>query len=423
MAKVKNFEEIYEEQQEPRRRKSIFKWILILLLLVPVIYIIIQLVLIYMPNMRFEIATPDSMRDYITVNGFVTMEAEPIVGTGNTLYFTVPQGERVIGGAEVAKVFSGETTATAWASAEQLSTEISQLQAASKTYADGGDVNALTKQKLEGVYSLLNGMETQNYANLDTPKADVMLASNKLALVTGENIDLASRINELTAQRDAYIAQAEILGSITAPAAGYFVPSSKFDQVIEHYDGLVELSPTELKEKMEAEPSYYSQDTVGHIVTEYKWSFFTTVPSSDAGKFVVGDKLEISFPEYGKTSMPVKVQNVVVDEENQIAKVELLCEYMNSDVLQMRYEKAEIIFGTQKGLLVDKNALHLVDSVPGVYIKYGNMIYFRKIDILQEDEHYMLISDTKVEGQNELGIYDEVVVDAGGVVLENGKII
>lgn len=422
MPKTKNFDEIYEEQEKPRRKKSIFIMILILLISVPIIYIIVQLILIYIPDVRYETAMPDTMRDYISVKGFVTMESQPISGSGNTLFYTVPEGERIITGGEVAKIFSGETSASAWGYAEQLTTEIEQLESAKKTYTEGGDIDALAKQKLEGVYSLLDGIQSENYADLDSPKASIMLASNKMALVTGEQIDLDSRIAELTAQRDAFTAQAEVLGSITAPVSGYFVPSSKFDTIMETAENLNSLSAIELKNKTEATSEYYGSDVVGHIISDYKWEFFTTVSIEYADKFAVGNKLEIAFPDYGDTAMPVKVETVTIDEENGIVKLGLLCEYMNSNVLNMRCEKAELIFGTEKGLLVDKSALHLVDSVPGVYIKYGNMIYFRKVDILQEDDHYMLISDEKSE-TNQLGIYDEVIVDSGGLVLENEKIL
>lgn len=422
MAKTKDFDEIYEEQEKPRRKRSVFLWLIVLLISVPIIYIIVQLILIYIPDMRYETAMPDTMREYITVKGFVTMESQPITGSGNTLFYTVPEGERIITGGEVAKVFSGESSASAWSSAQQLTTEIEQLEAAKKTYAEGGDIDALAKQKLEGVYSLLEELESEDYAALDAPKASIMLASNKMALVTGEQVDLDTRIAELTAQRDAFTNQAEVLGSITAPVSGYFVPSSKFDPLMETAETLAGLSAIDLKNKTDQSVEYYGTDVVGHIVSDYKWEFFTTVPIGNADKFVVGKKLEISFPDYGETSMPVIVQSVTVDEENEIAKIDLLCEYMNSNVLQMRCEKAEIIFGTEQGLLVDKSALHLEDSVPGVYIKYGNIIYFRKVDILQEDDHYMLISAVKSD-INQLGMYDEVIVDPGGVVLENEKII
>lgn len=413
-----------DKAEKPQKRKKFPILRLVLLaLLVPVVYVAVQLVLIYMPNIHYQTAIPDSMVESLTVKGFVVMQDEPVTGGGGTLYYTTPAGERVVAGGIVAEVFGSEEAAAAQTAVARLETELQQLEAAKKILAEGGDVNALSKQKLEGVYNLLNGLETHNYANLNDSKAEIMLAANKMAVVTGEPVNFDEKIAQLTAQKDTYAAQAVVQGTIAAPSSGYFVPSPKFDVVLKEYEPLAAASPAELQDMLGQEAEYYPQEVIGHIVPDYRWNFFTVVPATKAGKFSPGSKMQIVFSDYSEDVMPVTVENVVVDEAAGIAKVEMRCEYMNPQVLQMRCEKAKIIFKVEKGLRVDKNALRIVNGENGVYIKYGNMVYFRRIKILQEDEHYFLVSAVQEEGVSELGMYDEIIVDAGGLVLENEKIL
>lgn len=411
--------------KQPRKlkKKNPFRWAL-LLLLVPAVYIGIQLFIIYMPSMQYQTAIPYSMMDSITVQGFVVMQNESVAGGGEgTLYYTTPVGERVVTGAVVAERYTDEGAAAAKEGVERLNTELNQLDAARKILAEGGDVESLSKQKLAGVYELLNELDLQNYTGLDSSKAGIMLAANKMAVVTGETIDFDGKIAGLTAQKESLQAQATVLGSVTAPASGYFVVSPKYDRVLMDYEPLKNSTPTELQTMLAQDPVYYPQDVIGHIIKDYQWHFFALVPSSQEGKFTPGGKLSLSFSEYDDTVLPVTVQTVTTDDAAGITKVELLCEYINPQVLEMRCEKAEIIFKEEKGLRVDKNALRIVNGENGVYIKYGNMVYFRRIKILQEDEHYLLVSDVKEDGVSELQRYDEVIVDAGGKVLEDEKIL
>ena len=131
-------------------------------------------------------------------------------------------------------------------------------------------------------------------------------------------------------------------------------------------------------------------------------------------------------------SVPVIVESVEVDEAEGLAKVVLYCEYTSADTLRLRTEQARVVFDVKKGLLLEKSALRLVDEVDdagnavtykGVYVKFGNMVYFRKVHILVENDFYMLVPGDTEAGVNEVEMYDEVVTDAGGVDLYDQKIL
>ena len=71
---------------------------------------------------------------------------------------------------------------------------------------------------------------------------------------------------------------------------------------------------------------------------------------------------------------------------------------------------------------MDADELHIVDGEKGVYVKYGNLARWRKIQIVYQSEEYLLVAeDGKVGTDNELRMFDEVIVE--GTDLKDGKIL
>ena len=110
------------------------------------------------------------------------------------------------------------------------------------------------------------------------------------------------------------------------------------------------------------------------------------------------------------------------DEETGLAKVALECRSINAQVLCLNYEEAEISLHTYQGIRIDRRALHIVNGQRGVYVKYGDLQRFRRITILYEDDTYILVPEGgKVGEDNELRLYDEVIVE--GSNLQDGKLL
>lgn len=418
------------------RRRRLWKrlrWLLWLLLMAPLVYLAVQIFIILAPRMRTEVAFQGSMTDAITVVGQVVLSSEPVYGMGEHIYYTVPLGQRVAADAEVAQVFTSGDELEAMDNLSAIDRELELLTSAQATTAESGDLEALLSDMQSGIYTMLEAVETGDYAAMPPPLGEATLAANKLQIATGQANSFENRVMTLIAQRRVYESRAVPKETIVSPATGYFVPSAKDDRIQRSYDDLADLSPAALTRVLEAEQPHYSDDVVGHVVTDYKWHFFTVVTAREADKFVPGDKsLRLSFPEAGDTSMPVTVNSVRLDDAQEYAVVELYCEYIGPEVLQLRTEKAQIIFDVKEGLRISKDALRLVDvrneagmvvTYQGVYVKFGNMVYFRKIDILLEDEFDMLVGGTYTEGTNEVRMYDEVVVDPGGEELYDRKIL
>lgn len=412
--------EAREKKKQVWRR---FRWVIIALAAVLLVYFIIQVIIVLMPRMRTQVAILESMTDSIDVSGFVCLESTPVQGVEGALYYLVPAGQRVSAGTDVALVFADDATAEKKARLAGVEEELALLEQAQAASGDASDIEALLRQMESGVFDYLTVLAGGSYEDLDTPREDIALAANRMKVTTGEAGGFEERAEALSAQKAGLEAEAVATGSIAASESGYFIPSSKYDHVSKTAEELSALSADELAALCEQQLGYYDQSVAGHIIADYKWKFYTTVTAKEAEKLPVGKKLDLSFPDKGEGTVPVEVESVEAGAEGGLAKLVLSCENISPDIMKLRLEQAQIIFSTQKGLRIDKSALRVIEGEKCVYVKFGNQVYLRKVEVILEDENYLLLSQEYKEGVNEIRLYDEVVVDAGGVELYDKRIL
>ena len=134
--------------------------------------------------------------------------------------------------------------------------------------------------------------------------------------------------------------------------------------------------------------------------------------------------------------------NVTIDEATGLARFVITCEIINGDVLRLNRASAQIIVGETTGLRVPIDAIHYLKEdgtesetqgenyIPGVYVKYGNLARFCKIDPVDNDHplvtdgEYRIVmpsSSDKTKTVSEVRLYDEIIVS--GQNLYDGKLL
>ena len=401
------------------KKKISGKWILLPLVL-PVIYVAVQLFMILHSTYQTQTAVLHTLSDSITCDGALGMSETEIPYSGaGVLGYIAQNGERVIAGNKVAEVFPSRSEAQSSAYARLLTDEIDALQK-SQANSSGADVELLLGQTYTGVYDVLDAIETGNYTDLRAAKLNTQQAVCKIQIATKKAENFTARVETLTQKRDAALA-AGVSEEIVAPTAGYFVAGEDSLKRLYTTQQLSEMSPLDFAAAVK-KPSPQCEATVaGKLIEDYKWRYFASVSIKQAAKFSEGAKVSISFAGQITNPVPATVVSIVTDEENNLAKVELVCDYINSDVVALEHTQATITFKEYEGIRIDKRALRIKDGVNGVFIKYGNVAYFRRIQILFENDTYMLVPLTVTAGENEVRLYDEIIV--AGKNLEDKKIL
>lgn len=390
-----------------------------LLFLLAAAYIIVQLYVILGREYKTEIAVMYTMADSVELSGFVMFDALNVSGEGN-LGYLVEDGERVSEGAVIAEKYTDDSQSAAREQLIRLQNNIDLLTKSQNSA--GSDLTLLTTQTKTALYNLLDQLDTASYSGMQDAEWEFLLAQNRLQISTGQSSGFQSTVAELEAERDAVAAQLQGLETIIAEENGYFISSASAMPLDLEEQTLQDATPAQLQELLNQGVPTSTASLAGRIVKGFSWRFYTVCDLDTAERFDGVTDVHISVPGKEDTPLDATVSSVDIDEEAGLAKIVIECQTINSDVLRLGQENAQIDLETYQGIRIDKNALHIVDGEKGVYVKYGDLQRFRKIQILYEDENYMLVpADGAVGGDSEVRLYDEIIVE--GSNLQDGGLI
>ena len=110
------------------------------------------------------------------------------------------------------------------------------------------------------------------------------------------------------------------------------------------------------------------------------------------------------------------IQNIICSLGFQLLK----CNLMNKKYAVLRKNPVKLIFNTYTGYQVNNKAVREINGQKGVYVLNGNIVKFKKINIVYSDSEYSICSVPDGES-GYLKQYDEIIVE--GTDLYDGKIL
>ncbi len=399
------------------KKKFNMKHWIIVLLIIPCAYILFQFINISDNSFETENVVQATFFDSIVCKGiFGANETVIQYNASGLIGYAVEDGSRVNAGDVIANVFDSEQQMLQSAKAQLLTSEIETIQSSQITAA-GTDANMILNQVYTALHSYLQVTCSTSLNNLTEQKLNLQLFSNKAAIVTNQSSDFTSTIDSLKSELSA-ISNVQST-PITAPISGYFVSAYNSDALIYNLQQLQQMTASELFTAAKTQAPANNIDVAGKIIHDYTWSFFTSVPIQQADKFKEGMNVEIILQGANSQPLAANVASVVIDEQAELAKIEIVCNYINKDVLENSHFEAEIRFDQYEGLRINKNALRVIDGVQGVYIQTGNRIDFCMVNIIYENDDYILVPLKYESDKNEIRMYDSAIIS--GKELYDGK--
>ena len=141
-----------------------------------------------------------------------------------------------------------------------------------------------------------------------------------------------------------------------------------------------------------------------------------------------------------ENALTATVTEVTIDEENDLARFVLTCNSINGDALCLNKAEAKISTQENTGLLIPTEAIHYLKEdgteaedkgenyIPGVYVKYGNIARFRRIDpvddahpLITEGDYTLVQPKGTADSVSQVRLYDEIIVS--GQNLYDGKLL
>ncbi len=402
-----------------RKKQGIATALVLLVLVLPAAYLAFQVYTVTHRPYATETAIRYDMSDSLFCGGFLAFDQQEVPGDG-MLGYLVENGERVSAGTQVAEQYSDPSQANARRELTELDSQMELLKKSENTAAD--DVSVLLNQRQSSFYDLLDQLDRQNYSAAENKANDFLLALNRLQITTGKISSFDAARSGLESQKQEALARLGSPAAVTAPVGGYFVAASAGDWLEYDPEQLEAMTAEAIADGVRDGSGVRPIQGAGKLVKSYTWRFYGVCTQEESKKFEGVTKVNISFPGVAEKPLPAVVEKVLLEEGSDRVKIVLRCERVGADVLSLSSAVAQIDFNSYKGIRVNARALHIVDGNKGVYVKSGNLARWCRIEILYQNDEYILVPEGGKEGtENEVRLFDEIIVE--GTDLRDGKLL
>lgn len=380
------------------------------------------------PKVKTQTAIAATHKDSISTK-MVAVRDESLVSGSSvsvTLVSVVGDGERVAGGQAIAAAFANDAAAADYVELERLKDELKRYE----------NLNSQQNLMTLDVSKINSDADLLFYDMLDTVRSGELGVLNyaaerfsdkltaKQILVNG-NIDFSEQIASLTSRIQNLKSGIGNISYIKADDTGYYVSSADGYEGILDFSKITQLKSSDVKAALSAKPASVSSDNIGKLIHGYNWYFVCVVSLSDALKLDTGDSVNLLCDNVSRGYISATVHHKGEEENGEVVLV-FVSNIMDEDISRLRIEDVQIIVSETDGLRVSKDAVRVVDGVQGVYVLTGNIVTFKRLDVIYTGDDYVIskkIYDTVKDDNNipYVKLYDEVIVE--GKDLSDGKII
>ena len=415
------------------------------------IYVGYQVYLSQYTGLKTEAATYSTVSESIDTTGFIIRDEEVISSSySGVLNYTVDDGEKVAEGGAIAEIYPTEEDAAVQNRIARIDDELNRLSAL-ETPSDSTASNPklIGSQISKKITSILGALKSGSMSDVTDERNDLQLLLSQRQVVTGKESsgDYAAHVNELHEERIALTQSASAsIGTVSSPAAGYFIRSVDGYENAVSLDGVTSLSVSDVRALEEEEPAGTDTESIGKVAKDFNWYVACILTENDLVRLDRTTKVTVEMPFATVEQIPAEVVKINRDSETGEAAVILKCTYMNSDLASARMETLRINISSYSGVLVPESAVHFADvvahetdedgnevdvtyeNIRGVYVKSGSRLRFVqifsdatingyaicKVSLSTEEREQLVTGDT-------IQLYDEVVVE--GTDLYDGKML
>ena len=400
------------------------------------VYVIVQSLGTTGAGIKTQISLLVTMNDSIEADAYIFRD-ETVVNKGydGAIVTVVSEGDRVSKGQLIANVYPDESDAL-------LQDEIGRVTRRIEILEDSAVDSKFVISDLalidEDITSVLNEVcrasSRGNLSSAISASSEFLVKLNKRDLIVDSGFDYTSELSKLKAEKQQLESRISSISSpIYASSAGYFYGDVDGYENIFKVSDVSKITLDSLSKYTQAEPD---EEILGSgavkIVKNFIWYLVCVVDSESLLDLKQGRDYTLSFPENSDAEITMKLDRIVSETNSPTACCIFRVNKLPTDFTYNRFQTAEIVKKSIEGLSVPKKALRVVDGVEGVYILVGDVVRFRRVERIAEEDGYYVVkyikpgyySDMEEEQNSDiepLALYDNIIVS--GKNLFDGKIV
>ncbi|MDR3179100.1 MAG: hypothetical protein LBT82_03555 [Oscillospiraceae bacterium] len=397
--------------------------------------------LIY-PSIKTEIAVLATIEDNVDAYGYI-IKKETVVSSDDVnkgvMIFELKNGQRVSKGGLIASVYNTVEDAIAKKKIKDINIEIEKLKLFNKSKISfASDPNEVSKQIFNVIRFISNDVDNFRHQEITFKKEALIEFLNERQIILGKTQNFNDRILELKKRRQTLkdSCKEAVKACIRSTEAGSFIDHLDGYENVFNFESIAFLTPEDLN-SVTPQNKFNSKNIIGKIVDDLSWYIAFNINSDDVTKFAAGMNFNILIPMITSQKIPVEVVSINQKDKNSLATIVCSCDYMNTELINLRQEKLSICLNSYSGIKIPKIALHkevarkqenckeVSKKATGVFTLRGNELIFKEVVITYVGHDYVICNqnpDPKdVSLENTIKAYDKIVTE--GCDLWDGKII
>lgn len=378
-----------------------------------VLTIIGQIIVIPENACRTEVARLYDLQDTVEFEG-VFIRDEHIVerSYSGVLRYEHDDGSRLAINSVMASVYASSSDIDISRRIEKLNKRIETLQdAQSITSADGSQAEGYSKLVGEMHSEIIGALDEGDYEKATELKYDMLSLQSKRDIAKGkaegyEGVieELKNEVTELTARISS---EPEPLIS---GETGYFVSSTDGYESELSMSEARSVTPSQIKDIISLPKKTASGNAIGKMIDGYKWKLAALIDDGRASLLSVGDKENLFFSGSSST-LSVTVEHIQKYSDDESVVI-FSGDELNARLASARTGKFELVLSRYSGIRISSDAIRFNDEgEKGVYILYGNVGYFRRVEEVYSGEDFVIVKHKPGNTDAYLDLYDNVIVE------------
>ena len=370
-----------------------------------------QIYLASQDNYKTETAMSYSAVEKIDFKG-IYVRNEKVINSDVTgvLNYPNPDGSKIAKNSVVAYVYNSEADIATKDKITALTEELNLLKKAesqgTSSVAQPEFLSKLIEEKYQGISS---SIQNNDLSNLDNQRNELLNLMNIMQIVIKKEQNYSDRIAYLESEISTLTAQkTEPVKTISVENPGYFV------SYVDGYEDKIstsnvgDLTVQQIKNII-SNPDLQVKNTnsIGKVIEGYQWKMIGIIDNSK-NKFFNGSKVLLNIPS---STQPISATiDDIKDTSNPKESIVIVsCDNLTYNLVQHRVERVEMCLNNFEGIKVPRKAIRFSNGEKGVYIKLGQELIFKKIDVIFEGEDYVISNKNSKNGY--LALYDDIIVE------------
>ena len=366
-------------------------------------------------------ASAVSSKEY---KGVFIRDEEILLYSGNgVLSYNVSDGGKVGSDTIIAEAYPDDEQLSIKREKAKLENELNILKKIQNPGTLESAQPASLSESIDTSYrSLIYYRDTGDYDELEKVKDDLLVQLSTYQIITNEVRDFNQKISDIEAEITKLDARSVVSKEqIQAPRSAYFASYCDGYEDKLTTAGLDKITASEI-DSIEDKKST-APNVVGKLIDGYGW-YLALVADNSRKEYAIGENVRLKFDSSAE-SYPAQITDIR-DESSTRSVIIIFCDKFNYELVQHRAERVELIKGEFTGLKVPREAIRFKDITEtvsddqgneqtknstwkGVYIREGEQILFKKIDVIYEGSDYVL---SKITDDTEfLALYDDIIIE------------